>query len=76
MQFVLIVLINILDLLVIQILDLKTEEKCFFLIQISVKKNEQKNCYLDNFLFLGIPPNYTNWEVMFLIQQSHVQWGI
>ena len=32
-----------------------------------------KNCFLDNYLFLVSFPNDTNWEFIFLMQQSYVQ---
>ena len=73
MQFALIVLISTLQLLVFQTLSLKTEEKCYFLIQIPVKKMIRKTAIWTMFCFWVSPPNYTNREFIFLIQQSHVQ---
>ena len=75
-KFFLIVLINTQYFLVIQILDLEKEEKCFFVIQIPVTKVIGKTAIWTNFCFWVSPPNYTNWAFMFLMQQSDVQWRV
>ena len=72
MQFALIILIKTLHLLIIQVLSLKTEEECFFLIQIPVKKKNRKSAIWTTFCFWVSSPEYTNWEFMLLIQQSHI----
>ena len=60
--------------MVIHTLGLKTKEKCFFLIQIPVKKIIRKTAIWAIFFFFWVSPsNYTNWEFIFLMQQSHVQ---
>ena len=59
--------------MVTQIFGLKTEEKCFFVIQIPVTKIIKKTAIWTNFCVWVSPPNYTNWAFMFLIQQSHIQ---
>ena len=59
--------------MVTQIFGLKTEEKCFFVIQVQVTKVIGKSAIWTNFSFWVSPPNYTNWEFMFLMQQSRVQ---
>ena len=75
-KFVLIVLIKTYHLLVTQTFGLKTEEKCFFVIQIPVTKIIGKTAIWTNFCFLVSPSNYTNCTFMFLMQQSHVQWRV
>ena len=55
------------------IFGLKLEEKCFFVIQISVTKIIGKTVIWTNFRFWVSLPNYTNLGFMFLTQQSHVQ---
>ena len=72
-KFVLIVLINTYQLLVTQILGLKREEKYFFVIRIPVTKIIAKTSIWTFFCFWVSPLNYTNWEFMLLIQQSHAQ---
>ena len=62
--------------MITQILGLKTEEKCFFFIQISVKRIIGKTAIWTIFCFWESPPNYTNWGFMFGMQQSHVQWRV
>ena len=69
----LVVMITTKHLFVTQIFGLKLEEKCFFVIQISVTKIIGKTVIWTNFRFWVSPPNYTNLGFMFLTQQSHVQ---
>ena len=52
---------------------LKTEENFFFVVQTGVTKIIG-NSFWTIICFWVSPPNYTNLEFMFLIQQSHVQW--
>ena len=59
--------------MVIHILGTKTEEKFFFVIQISVSQLLE-NCFWTIYCFWVYPRNYANWEFTFLMQQSHVQW--
>ena len=72
-KFPLIVLTNIQHFLFTQILGLKIEEKCFFVIQIPETKVIGKTAAWTIFSFWVSPLNYPNWEVMFLMQQSHEQ---
>ena len=62
--------------MVSQILDLKTEEKCFFVIQIPVAKFIGKTAIWTILCFWLSAANYTNRESMFLMQKSHVQWRV
>ena len=48
----------------------------FFLIQSPVTKIIGKTAIWTIFCFWVSPPNYTNLEVMFMMQQSHIQWRI
>ena len=61
--------VNEKNLFVSHILGLKTEEKCFFDIQIPVTKIIGKTAI---WTILSFSPDYTNWEFMFLMQQPHV----
>ena len=56
-----------------QMLGLKAEEKCFFVIQIPMAKIIGKTAIWAIFRFWVSLPNYTNWSFKFVMQQSHVQ---
>ena len=75
-KFALIVLANTYHFRVSHYLGLKTEDKCFFDNQIPMAKISGKSAIWTIFSFSVSSPNYTNWEFMFLMQQSHVKWRI
>ena len=55
---------------------LKTEQKCFFVIEIKVTKLIGKTAICSNFYLWVSPPNYALWRVMFMMQESHIEWRV
>ena len=55
---------------------LKNRREMFLSYSIPVTKIIGKTSIWTIFCFWESPPNYTNWEFMFLMQKYHVQWRV